>query len=196
MDLAIELTARIIAAHYRHLREALHGKEAPTLFMVLNVLQACVEKSTVTNHLFDIVHEVVSAATAVKKIGAEKTFAIVRDVLVHDVWADFEAVFEGVPGCRLYIPTVGQPSASSSGGQPETPPDLLRPPKRHKVTTVEQGPNGKCVVCFADGTADHMVWPCRHILYCFECKPASTELSTCPLCRSPCTSVLKVFFYH
>jgi len=49
-----------------------------------------------------------------------------------------------------------------------------------------------CVICF-DGKREVAVTPCGHVCFCKDCAVAYKKEKLCPTCRSPITSLVRIF---
>jgi hypothetical protein len=58
------------------------------------------------------------------------------------------------------------------------------------VVVEEQKDGNICVVCM-ENPRDHIMVPCGHYCLCTSCK--RQELKACPICRTNCTQIMKVF---
>ena len=66
-------------------------------------------------------------------------------------------------------------------------------PEHKKTTEDDQGVSDDvCIVCMVE-KRDHVFVPCGHMLLCSNCSSRYDISKGCPLCRSPCTTLMKVY---
>jgi len=129
--------------------------------------------------------------------------------LVFGTWADTKVG----GGDISWLAFLDTPAAAADGGmrdssgrrfavapQASAPPPAIAPQASAPPPAVPGAPAGpagveagmECVICY-ERAKDTLLQPCNHICFCSDCA-SKLKPNICPVCRSPITSKIKIFF--